>query len=214
MSRRRAFTLIELLIVITIILILIGLLTPSVLMALRLSRQTQCANNLRSIGQGLIPFSVYNDGEYPDDYLWASQLAPYLRDPVGGQLQYVDFYLCPDDEIPANGSGPDLDGINRAYLVSYMMNGLFVDRGRTVVGRTGIQSLARIVLMCDGGNDNLWLKEQIDWDWDTNEDFDGGRIEVHHVTGNNFLFADGHVEFRQLDELPDADTQWSLEPLP
>src|ERR1700674_1972447 len=50
--RRRAFTLIELVVVIAIIGVLIGLLLPAVQAAREAARRAQCVNNLKQLGLG------------------------------------------------------------------------------------------------------------------------------------------------------------------
>ena len=81
------FTLVELLVVITIIGILIALLLPAVQAAREAARRTQCSNNVKQIGlalhnhheaQGRFPAGVWTDGGV---YLvtWGSAILPYVE---------------------------------------------------------------------------------------------------------------------------------------
>ena len=69
---KRGFTLVELLVVITIIGILIALLLPAVQAAREAARIAQCRNNLKQLGLAMLDFEQAN-GHFPSGgwgYLW------------------------------------------------------------------------------------------------------------------------------------------------
>ena len=118
-NRRRAFTLIELLIVIAIIAILAAILFPVFAAARENARATTCANNLKQLGLAFTQYAQDYDETYPIDVSgvngvwigWDTLVSPY----VGLQANYTAtgtnaaptsaFYLCPDDTLPHYNGG-------------------------------------------------------------------------------------------------------------
>src|SRR5204863_211523 len=74
-TRRHAFTLVELLVVIGIIAVLIGILLPALNKARQGARATACLSNLRSMGQAWSIYLSENKGHLPH-YLWQNKANP------------------------------------------------------------------------------------------------------------------------------------------
>ncbi len=87
---RSGFTLVELLVVISIIGVLVGLLLPAVQAAREAARRIQCANNLKQIGlaaiqhadaAGKFPSGAQTSSFLPNSHrlMWSGQLLPFLE---------------------------------------------------------------------------------------------------------------------------------------
>ena len=122
---KSGFTLVELLVVITIIGILISLLLPAVQAAREAARRLQCSNNLKQIGLALAnyesscrayPMGVYwtsPSGSYGGRNGWVIAILPYLE----LENLYRSLNLIPTSGWSANG-GPN-DAVYATTIAAY-----------------------------------------------------------------------------------------------
>jgi len=145
------FTLVELLVVITIIGILLAIILPAVNMIREDARQTTCMNNQMQIGKAIVVYEdakrhlpgVLNQGSYGTppvavSYTWVAALFPYLDradmwDKICGnkvadlKTMRLNIVICPNDPYLIDPTSVKLQallsyGINDSVFVSYLSN--------------------------------------------------------------------------------------------
>jgi prepilin-type N-terminal cleavage/methylation domain-containing protein/prepilin-type processing-associated H-X9-DG protein len=111
--KNSGFTLMEILVVISIIVILAGLLTPALSRANRQAKKVECINNLKQIGMALNQYALDNNGSYPANLAALTTTPandPYL--PPGTTL-----LQCSGDNgaYTYNGSGQTIGTVNATF---------------------------------------------------------------------------------------------------
>lgn len=117
MKRQKAFTLIEVLVVVGIIALLVGILMPSLSAAKRQARLTSCAARLHQVGLGMMAYMQDSRDRMPHvSYMPSVSPAPcdidkpsvYLADVLKKHLKSGDAPKIPPGSIPPPGSSNPL----------------------------------------------------------------------------------------------------------
>lgn len=108
MPTTKAFTLVELLVVIGIIAVLIGILVPVLSKATQSAKEIKCSSQVRQLTIALLQYSqtykVYPAASYagvpPENQYWFTLLSPYLgnKNPTANQAKVLEIMVCPEDE--------------------------------------------------------------------------------------------------------------------
>jgi prepilin-type N-terminal cleavage/methylation domain-containing protein/prepilin-type processing-associated H-X9-DG protein len=180
-SRRRAFTLVELLVVIGIIAIMISIMLPALSKVKDKARSVQCASNMRQLYTYCTMFAQENKGHLPRPCL-ADAKSPVFEnvdlfcqkgagvmDPDAGVLwRYMqggpdskkDLLLCPGDNGENMAYGCAVTRANRDF--SYSLHAYTLSPKESVWGWTGIGPTLGIVLgSVKSPSERIYITEEL-----------------------------------------------------
>jgi prepilin-type N-terminal cleavage/methylation domain-containing protein/prepilin-type processing-associated H-X9-DG protein len=213
---RSAFTLIELLIVIAVILILAAILFPAFGRARENARRASCQSNMKQIGLGFAQYVQDFDERYPlgvvdaaasgvspykPAFGWADALYPYLTN--------VQIFQCPSESEKQAASSTGAGFSDYFYNTNFNID----SPGLTVGAHVSILSASTTtVLMGEGiatggsaGNyDAASTPGSASYGLNKPEDAassNGIAGYERHFSGSNYLFADGHVKWLRADKV-------------
>ncbi|NIA20719.1 MAG: prepilin-type N-terminal cleavage/methylation domain-containing protein [Anaerolineaceae bacterium] len=225
--KRRAFTIVELLVVVAIIVTLMAILLPNLAAALERARQATCAANLRSIGQSIKVYSSGNRGHWPSVYARDDDSATWGETGWGPEnTEISDFQEDVDAEnldtftcnlsnwwmlIRKGMSSPGvficpsadqeedetIDDVEAVWSFRDLNNVSYSYQNQLGKGTTDSAD-SELVAAADMNP----MREDMELEESTrNEDKDKDRWQLnspnHDFDGQNCLYADGHVRFEQ-----------------
>ena len=214
--RRRGFTLVELLIVITIITILVAILLPTLNIAREQARITQCLGNLHSLAGAFIQYATDNGGATidgdPEGGAWANGGNGNSQYSTGTLFRYLadpSVYNCPDAS-------------NENNTRSYSVNEVFANSApywQPVWYRNmrQIKNAANCYLFIEeydprGFNEGGFVIPKTGWQWvDFPAHRHGGRMGgTFDSQGNSCClnFADGRAECWKFDDSRTLSVSW------
>ena len=197
------FTLVELLIVISIITILAGLLLPALKNAREKVLQIECQNKIKQMASAVIMYSVDFNGMGPSGGAVPNGL--FIRDTDGGIAAYLSVKgellnssntIVPPVAICSKGGrngSTDPSGFNMSYgLNTYLVQTYSGElkkvknpTGRMLGAAIGIDGWANLDTAAHGAG--AWARN---------------RMGCRHFHGGVFCYVDGHVNWLKYENIP------------
>lgn len=195
-TRCRIFTIVELLIVIAVIIILAGLLLPSLKRSLDMGRRISCGNQEKQIFNSHMLYVQDYSGFLPDAYssatntFWIAQIKDYFPTPKGyydstdwgspgGIRVWPKILQCPCDSRPYYGT---TYGMPLEFGSNYSSSApLKIER---------IKNPSCKIIIGDG---NVRLIRVNSSSWPTDH-------RKLHFKGDNYIYCDGHLQWLKLSD--------------
>jgi len=199
---RSAFTLVELLICVGILVILMSLLMPTLGEAAEGARRISCLNNLRQLGVQMHGYWNVSRGRSPRPAQTGVPLAEDWihwqpgRDMDTSGLRLVNrrALVCRSDDI----GGHPLS-VSGSYPYSYSVNANICRIGMDTVGLSRIRSPSRVILFVDESQETL---DDGAWAWQPQMGGSRNRLATRHDRRGdreegrgNVCFVDGHADY-------------------
>ena len=208
---RRRFTLVNLLVVLSIMAVLVALLLPAARYSRPAARRAQCVNNLKQIALAFWNYEqVYNalppaytvDANGRPLHSWRTLILPYLEqeplyqtidlskpwnDPTNARAVETGLlvFRCPEAAGPRNTT---------SYLAIVAPNGCWIPaKSRRLAEITDPRELTLMVIESGEENAVPWMAP-IDADESLVMSL-GPTTKLHHAGGTNGCFVDGSVKF-------------------
>ena len=204
-----AFTLVELLVVITIIGLLAGLAIPAINGGLKSSKAGACLSNLHQIGVATMAYAADNSFKLPDagsgtSDMWATKLATFIST---GTKSKKSIFVCPGcAKTVVEATGTDV-------AVTYGVHNGLMPKGGTASNITSVVRAAEVILagdVCQDPGNKGWSpfciekpstfasqSGSLDTAISTATDSDNGNnpwLRYRHSGKVNVVMVDGHAE--------------------
>jgi prepilin-type processing-associated H-X9-DG protein/prepilin-type N-terminal cleavage/methylation domain-containing protein len=203
-----AFTLVELLVVISIIGLLAGLAVPAISSGLKSAKAGACLSNLHQIGVATMAYTADNSFKLPDAGAsspeWATTLASFVST---GTKSKKSIFVCPGCEKPV------ADGTASTVAVTYGMHSGLMPKGGTASNITSVVRSTEVILagdVCQNPGNKGWSpfciekpsifasqSGSLDAAISTATDADNGNnpwLRYRHSGKVNVVMVDGHAE--------------------
>lgn len=200
MLNLKRFTIVELLVVISIVIILISLLMPAFNGAKNTAKQISCTNQLKTLGLGVLYYAQDNNDWFPgfinttSGIQWDYQIENYVQCPYITSKSATIFH-CPGQKLQTLIPG-DNPWRSRGYGYNFYPGPYQNNPGRLFT----CKSPSSLALICDfeyydgtsieglrhaGGSNPNYIAINSSW---------SVYISYPHFNKSNVLFTDGHVK--------------------